>query len=261
MKFSIITPSFNQGLYIEDTLKSVLVEQSACQVEHIVMDGGSTDDTVNILKHYANNYSNLFWVSEPDKGQSDAINKGIEHSSGDIIAYINSDDYYLPNSLTKVQKIFQEYPQVDFVYGDINMVKANGKTIRHIKSLKTSLWRHLYSFSFPQQSCFWRRSLITKVPPFNTQNCTCMDGEYFAHILTQPITLYRLSESLACFRLHQDSISGSGRLSCDYQTDKLRIEHDLMPHRKLPRSLHFTTGRLIKQIAIALRPPTEMFNL
>ncbi|MEA5466504.1 glycosyltransferase family 2 protein [Leptothoe sp. PORK10 BA2] len=261
MKFSIVTPSYNQGQYIAQTLDSVLEQQPSCEIEHLVMDGGSTDNTLEVLTNYERQYPTLSWISESDKGQSDAINKGLNRAKGDIVAYLNSDDYYLPGTLAKVKSIFETNPKVDFVYGDIYMVNESGEIIRRVKSLKTSLWRHLYSFPFPQQSCFWRRHLIERIPIFNTQNKTCMDGEYFAHILSHPVTLYRLSDPLACFRLHQASISGSGRWSSLYQTDKLRIENDLMPHRKLPRKFHLLTGRLAKQLFVTLRPQAEMFSL
>jgi glycosyltransferase involved in cell wall biosynthesis len=261
MKFSIITPSFEQGQYIADNLESVLVGQSDCDVEHIVVDGGSTDDTVKILMEHQKIHPSLIWTSEKDQGQSDAINKGIGKSTGDILAYLNSDDYYLPGTLAKVNEIFHRYPNVDFVYGDIYMVDQNRERLRLIKSLKTSLWHHLYCFPFPQQSCFWRRDLMSKIPLFNTGNKTCMDSEFFACALTLPLTLHRISKPLACFRIHQDSISGSGKWSSQYRMDKLRIELEVDPERYLPRFLHLLTGKVIKQYTNLIRPYQETFVL
>ena len=104
LKLSIITPSFNQGVFIKETIDSIL-SQGYAQLEYIVVDGGSTDNTVEILKSYGDK---IKWVSEKDNGQADAINKGLKMATGDIVAFINSDDYYLPNALHAVNDFFSE---------------------------------------------------------------------------------------------------------------------------------------------------------
>src|SRR5215468_6601031 len=106
-KISIITPSFNQAQFIEETIISVL-NQDYKEVEYILIDGGSTDDSVRIIKKYSDRLT--FWVSEPDRGQAHALNKGLSHASGDLIAYLNSDDLYLPGAFTKVVNYFNEHP-------------------------------------------------------------------------------------------------------------------------------------------------------
>jgi glycosyltransferase involved in cell wall biosynthesis len=105
-KISIVTPSYNQGKYIEETIRSVIM-QGYPNLEYIVIDGGSTDNTVEIIKKYQNNIS--YWVSEKDKGQTHAINKGFEKATGDIVAYLNSDDVYMPYSFSVVADIMTRW--------------------------------------------------------------------------------------------------------------------------------------------------------
>jgi glycosyltransferase involved in cell wall biosynthesis len=261
MKFSVITPSYNQGKYIKNTLDSVLSLQQGCEIEHLVIDGGSQDQTISILTSYSKFYPNLIWSSAPDRGQSDALNKGLKFAQGDIISYINSDDYYLQKSLNFVGKIFDKYPEVDFVYGDIFIANAMGIITRRVKSLKTSLWHQFYSFPFPQQSCFWRRRLFQLVPEFNRENKTCMDGEYFAHILTHSVTFCRVSHPIACFRIHDESISGSRKLAELYERDKKMLREKFLPSfSRLPQTPLYLTGRLSKMIKLFGRPELEIFK-
>lgn len=264
MKFSIITPSYNQGKYIKWTLDSVLASQQDCDVEHIVIDGGSQDETTVIIKEYADIYPNLTWYSGPDRGQSDAINKGLKIATGEIIAYINSDDYYLPNAFKMVLNIFENYPKVDFVYGDMFIVDKWGGKGRLIKSRRTTLWRHFYSFSFPQQACFWRRRILEVVPEFNINNKTCMDTEYFAQVLNQKATFCRISEPLACFRIYDESFTGSKMFSTElqqvYKTDRQNLENQFLKTSILPRASLLFLGKIVKQLCSLNRANFEIFR-
>src|SRR5258705_10848018 len=122
---SIITPSYNQSAYLEQTMLSVL-EQNYPQVEYIVIDGASTDRSVDIIKKYAGKLT--YWVSEKDAGQADAINKGLARATGDVAAWLNSDDYYLPDTIGAVVKMFDENPDTALVYGNMLAVDEHGKT-------------------------------------------------------------------------------------------------------------------------------------
>ena len=126
MKISVITPSFNQGRFIEQTIKSVL-NQRYPDLEYIVIDGGSTDNTLEILRKYSDK---IMWVSEKDKGQSSAINKGIRMATGDILAFLNSDDLYLPHTLKTVADFFKKNQKASWASGDYHIIDSRGRKIR-----------------------------------------------------------------------------------------------------------------------------------
>ena len=122
---SIITPSYNQAAYLEQTILSVL-NQDHPRIEYIVVDGASTDGSVEIIKKYESKLA--YWVSEKDRGQADAINKGFARATGEIIAWLNSDDYYLPGAVNAAVKVFEERSDVVLVYGNMLAVDEHGKT-------------------------------------------------------------------------------------------------------------------------------------
>ena len=128
-KISIVTVSFNQGHYIEDNIKSV-ISQEYPNVEHIIIDAGSTDGTLEILKAYD---KHIHWTSEPDKGQSDGLNKGFKRATGEIIGWFNSDDRVPPNTLNTVAKFFTENPDEIGVVGDLNLINEDGAFVRAVK--------------------------------------------------------------------------------------------------------------------------------
>ena len=156
LKFSVITTSFNQGKYINDNIKSVIA-QNYPNFEHIVIDGGSTDETVSILK----SYPHLNWVSEPDQGQADALNKGFAKATGDIIAWLNSDDWYAPGAFHTVAKEIEEYP---IVVGACNIVDEVGKLIYTVPNTARNWFdvlKYWVPYSIPTQpSVFFRRDLL-----------------------------------------------------------------------------------------------------
>ena len=124
---SIITPSFNQAEYLEQTILSVL-NQDYSNIEYMVLDGASTDNSVDIIRKYENRLA--YWVSEKDNGQADAINKGFDRAKGEIIAWLNSDDYYLAGTVSSAVKIFEEHPHVVLVLGTCRLVTETGKTFK-----------------------------------------------------------------------------------------------------------------------------------
>jgi glycosyltransferase involved in cell wall biosynthesis len=202
-KFSIVTPSYNQGQFIEDTIQSVL-NQNHPNFEHIVVDGGSTDDTLEILKKYPH----LRWISEPDNGQTDAINKGFHMARGDIVAWLNADDYYLPGTFEKILYFFEKHPVADIVFGDCCFVDADGKFLRRKLEPAFDLGMLIYYGCYiPSTATFFRRSIIDEGILLDTEYHNCMDMEYFVRLGSQGKRFSHISACLACFRWHESNIS------------------------------------------------------
>jgi glycosyltransferase involved in cell wall biosynthesis len=156
---SIVTPSYNQALYLEQTIQSVL-EQAYPRIEYIVVDGASTDDSFEIIRKYNDRLA--YWISEKDSGQAEAINKGFARAKGEILAWLNSDDYYLPNTISAVVKCFEENPDVVMVYGDMLAVDGDGQIINVLKYKQLSLEDLLCFQIIGQPSVFFRRSALEK---------------------------------------------------------------------------------------------------
>jgi glycosyltransferase involved in cell wall biosynthesis len=171
---SIVTPSYNQAKYIEQTIRSVL-EQDYARVEYLVVDGLSTDESVESIKNYASRggvtpplHKIDWWVSEKDSGQGEAINKGLARAKGEIIAWLNSDDTYLPGTLSAVVKIFEENPDVVMVYGDMLAVDEQGRTINTLKYKQLSLQDLLCFQIIGQPSVFFRREVLDQTSGLDT---------------------------------------------------------------------------------------------
>ena len=177
---SIVTPSYNQGEFIEDTLLSVK-NQDYPNIEHIVVDGGSTDNTLEILRKYENQY-NLKWISEPDEGQSDAVNKGFRMAKGEIIGWVNSDDGYFDiSAISSVVKFFDKYDDADIIYGDVVRIDENNLILFIIKNKKFN-YNYLKKTCFIwQPAAFFRRKIINKFE-LNTSLDIAMDYEFWLRI-------------------------------------------------------------------------------
>ena len=196
---SIITPSFNQAPYIEETIKSVLT-QDYPRIEYIIVDGGSTDGTVDIIRKYNNKIA--WWVSEKDKGQTDAINKGFGRSTGHIFAWLNSDDTYEPGAVSAAVNYLHEHPNVGMVYADCNFINENGKVIGKFNSAQTShkLIRQGY-VHIPQQTMFFRADLWKQVGPLDPSFYFAMDYDLWTRISARSEIKY-VPQTWANFRLH-----------------------------------------------------------
>ena len=136
---SILTPSFNQAPYLEETIQSVLLQDHP-RLEYIIVDGGSTDGSIEVIKKYEHKLA--WWVSEKDKGQTDAINKGFARASGEILAWINSDDTYEPGAVSAAVKYLQEHPNVGMVYGDCNFINEAGRVIGKLPFAPSGICPH-----------------------------------------------------------------------------------------------------------------------
>ncbi len=218
MKISIITPSFNQAQYIEQTIDSVL-SQNYPNLEYIIIDGGSDDGSVNIIKKYQKFLS--YWISEADEGQSDAINKGISKASGDIINWLNSDDYYEPDALKTVSYHFED-PSTTALCAKANHVCNNGfkKVSRGTDVYTNNLAKTMGWARIDQPETFFSRSAWEKVGLLNTNLHYLMDREWWIRYLfvfgLDGITIS--DDILVNFRLHDTSktVSKSGKFQEDH---------------------------------------------
>lgn len=156
---SIVTPSFNQVSYLEQTIRSVL-DQDYVDIEYLVIDGGSTDGSADIIKKYAPRLA--YWVSEKDSGQAEAINKGMARAKGDIVAWLNSDDYYLPGTIAAAVKAFDENPDIVLVYADMNAVDEHGQTFNTLRYRQLTLEDLLCFQIIGQPAVFMRRAAFEK---------------------------------------------------------------------------------------------------
>jgi len=203
MKVSIITPSFNNADYLDGNIQCLL-NQSYKVHEHIIMDGGSTDNTDELLK----SYNHIQWVSEPDNGMYDAINKGIKKSTGDIIAYLNADDRYFKYTLEEVVEFFKNNPDVDFVYGDCTYIDKNENEIVTFKSLPYIPFIIKSNYiRWAQMSCFWRREVHNRIGYFDNNMKNVGDFEFFKRMLFQNLKGQKISKSLSKFMIRVDAIS------------------------------------------------------
>ena len=181
MKISIITPSYNQGKFVRDTFESILQQAAGIDLEYILVDAVSTDETPQLVAEYTPKFKaagiDFKYICEPDHGQSDAINKGWRLATGDILAYLNSDDFYEPNVLARVVAYFQDHPEAQWLYGAWNLVNRAGKIYRTVRHEKYS-WQQLLEFkSVGQPSCIFRRELLEKVGNLREDLHLAMDYE------------------------------------------------------------------------------------
>jgi glycosyltransferase involved in cell wall biosynthesis len=212
LKMSIVTPSYNQCNFIEECLGSVKA-QNYSNVEHIVTDGVSTDGSVEVLRRYSQqpSYQHLRWVSEPDQGQSDALNKGFQMATGDIVGWLNSDDRYRPGCFQAVIEAFEKNPDVDVLYGDYTWIDESGHILQVRREIEFSPFvlsyhRVLYIHS---TATFFRRRVFGDGNFLNTQYHYAMDYEFFLRLAQKGYRFKRTPHLLADFRWHRKSKSSS----------------------------------------------------
>jgi len=200
-RISIVTPSYNQGKYIERTVRSVLLQRYP-NLEYILMDGGSTDDTLDRIAPYRDQFS--YFVSEPDGGQADAIAKGFARSSGEIMAYLNSDDLLAPDALHFAANFFRENPNIDWIYSHRCYIDDDDRVLRYwILPPHWDFLMRRWDY-IPQETCFWRRSLFEKTGNIDRSYRFAMDYDLFVRLMNKGRGR-RLNRFLGAFREHGTS--------------------------------------------------------
>ena len=201
-KISIVTPSYNQAEYIEQTILSVL-DQNYDNLDYIIIDGGSTDDSQSIIRRYEDRLS--YWVSEPDRGQPHALNKGFSRATGEFVAYLNSDDLYLPGAFAAVIEYFQKHPESNWICGDTLMFGDPSKEDEVIKAIvpRSAAQALSWAYKAPQPAMFWRRELLAD--GFQENWRYCFDHELYVRLLLKGFVCDHLPVTLAAYRLHQTS--------------------------------------------------------
>ncbi len=238
MKISIITPSFNQVQFIERTILSVL-NQTYKDIEYIIMDGGSTDGTLEILKKYS---KQIIWSSEKDNGQSEAINKGLRLATGEIVAFLNSDDTYELGAILEVVDFFHKNETKKWVYGKCKIINKNDQEIRKPITLYKNLLLKKYSYGkllsenfISQPATFWKRELHQDIGYLNEAEHFCMDYDFWLRI-GKKYPAGVINKYLANFRYYPNSKSGS--VNKKQFRDELRIAKKFGEKYKLALIIH-----------------------
>ena len=195
---SIITPSFNQSPFLERTIRSVL-EQGYEDIEYLVVDGASTDGSLDIINKYAPRLA--WWISEKDHGQSEAINKGFAHAHGEIVAWLNSDDCYLPGTVSAAVEQFERHPQAVLIYGNMRAVDENDRTINILKYHQLSLVDLLCFQIIGQPAVFMRRSALAKAGGLDITLHCMLDHQLWIRIAEQG-EIVHVNETWAAARYH-----------------------------------------------------------
>jgi glycosyltransferase involved in cell wall biosynthesis len=198
---SIVTPSMNQGRFLKRTIESVL-GQTYPRIEYVVMDGGSRDESVDVLRSYG---AKLAWVSEPDKGQTDAINRGFERSRGDIRAYLNSDDVLSRDAVEKVVAHLAAHPEWDLVYGRAVYIDPEDRVTGRYSTAEYSFDRLLTDYCICQPATFWRYRIAERVGPFDADLHYVMDYEYWLRIDLAGGRIAHVEDDLAAYRLYPET--------------------------------------------------------
>lgn len=201
---SVITPSYNQGEFIEETIRSLLL-QGYPNLEYIIIDGGSEDKSVEIIEKYSPWL--FYWVSEPDRGQTHAVNKGFDRSSGEVLAWLNSDDTYEKNALQKVVGLFSTKSAIDVVYGNVKIIDEVGEKITELRSVPFDYQAFLHETVHiaSQSAVFWRKKLFFEVGMLSEEYGFAMDRELLVKFARKNAKFQFLHEVLGTYRCHSSS--------------------------------------------------------
>lgn len=200
-KISIITPSYNQAQFLERTILSVL-NQNYPNMEFIIIDGGSTDKSVEIIKRYERFLT--FWISEPDKGQADAINKGLRMAKGDVFAWQNSDDIYLLDTFYKIAKILKHKKDAELIFGNIYLIDSFDQIVNEFRFVPFSVNDLLYlDWNIGSQAAFWSRGIMDRIGMLRADISTCFDYDWFIRLGKSSKYTHFTRDFLGGYRVHE----------------------------------------------------------
>lgn len=228
LRISIVTPSYNQAQFLERTVRSVLDQQGDFELEYLVHDGGSTDGSLDILRRYE---ARLDWRSERDKGQIDAINRGLRRTTGDIVGWLNSDDVLLPGALQRVSEVFRRRPETEWLHGECEIIDSNDRPMRRWVAAYKNWCARRYSYAqlvtenfISQMTVFWRRGLLDTVGYLDPAHPLAFDYDYWLRLgqVADPVFI---PEPIACFRWYTTSKSGAGFLDQLRQEYQIAVQH------------------------------------
>ncbi|HEY3930525.1 MAG TPA: glycosyltransferase family 2 protein [Candidatus Koribacter sp.] len=219
-QITIVTPSYNQAEYLQESLESVS-SQGVANVEHLVMDGGSSDGSALILKEFSeqSNGAHLRWLSEKDNGQSDAMNKGFRSARGEIIGWLNADDRYRPGCFEAVLRAFRDHPEADIIYGDYTWIDRRGRVLQLRRETSFSRFTLLYHrvLYVPSTATFFRRRIFDEGNLLDEKLQYAMDYEFFVRLCARGYRFQHVSDLMADFRYHPASKSTQ---FCDRQLEE-----------------------------------------
>ena len=253
-KISVITVSYNQGEFIRDCIESVK-NQDYPNIEHIIVDGGSTDNTIDILKQYAH----LNWVSEPDNGQTHALNKGFKKATGQIIGWLNSDDYYVPGALKIVASQLSEYP---VLLAGGNIVDRHGNITGYVPNIERNwfdiLKNWIYHSSFLQPAVFFTKQVLDSVKLDDGNYLDedlhyVMDYELWLRIALKFPFAKRAPIALSCFRVYEESKTGTAKFSTDHEIRRVYQKYSsLMVRQECSTSYILSVETLDRSVFVTL---------
>lgn len=225
-KISIVTPSYNQAQFLERTILSVL-NQNYPNLEYIIIDDGSTDRSVEIIKKYEKYLA--YWERQPNSGQANAVRKGFEISTGDILAYLNSDDTYLPGTFFKVAEAFRKNNDADLIFGNVFLIDKNDKRIGELRFTKFEFDTLIYEGgNLHQTGAFWTKKIYKSVGSINPHLEYCLDYDFFCKVAEKG-KLVHIKNHLANFRIHKAAKSYTIRHIA-------RREHEEIMNRYIPEN-------------------------
>lgn len=221
-KITVVTPSFNQGQFIEATIQSVLGQEYP-NLEYIICDGGSTDGTVDILKKYDDKIA--WWCSEKDKGQSNAINKGMRRATGDIVCWINSDDVLLPGALLAVAKFYSNHPDTDFANGYTVEIDKEGTIINFTHIIMSHFFFRHGCYNISQPGMFWKRAIFDKIGYLDESFHAKMDVEWLIRVYEAGLKVRRINCNLGAIRIYPETKTAQGGAIWKRDADALKDKY------------------------------------